>query len=137
PVIADMRKVKQVLFNLLSNAAKFTPNGGTIVLSATLVAGAPEKVAADATAKNTNNKPSGKRRKPQAAAQAVAESTPAPDAETTILIQVRDTGIGISPDEHERIFGAFEQVDHSYSKHQQGTGLGLAVSRRLVELHGG
>jgi signal transduction histidine kinase len=63
-----------------------------------------------------------------------------PNGDNTLgyaIISVRDTGIGIAPDQHERIFGAFDQVDNSYSKQQQGTGLGLALTKRLVELHGG
>ena len=104
PVLMDARKVKQILFNLLSNAAKFTPDGGKIVVAAQLQAASPEGDG----------------------------STPA-----HAVISVRDSGIGIAPDQQERIFGAFEQVDNSYSKQQQGTGLGLALTRRLVELHGG
>ena len=104
PVWMDARKVKQILFNLLSNAAKFTPDGGKIVVAAKL----------------------------QAATQDGDASTPA-----HAVISVRDSGIGIAPDQQERIFGAFEQVDNSYSKQQQGTGLGLALTKRLVELHGG
>jgi PAS domain S-box-containing protein len=127
PVIADLRKVKQILFNLLSNAAKFTPDGGTIVLSARLDS-AGDTNSGDMTAKANSKKSTSKRGK---------ASKTAPHSRPMVLIQVRDTGIGIAPDEHERIFGAFEQVDHSYTKHQQGTGLGLAVSKRLVELHGG
>jgi signal transduction histidine kinase len=52
-------------------------------------------------------------------------------------VAVQDTGIGISKDNHERIFEEFSQVDSSYSRQYQGTGLGLALSRRLVQLHGG
>ena len=54
-----------------------------------------------------------------------------------VAISVRDTGIGIAPEHHERIFHAFEQADGSTARQLGGTGLGLAVSRRLVELHGG
>ncbi len=104
PVLIDSRKVKQILFNLLSNAAKFTPDGGKIVVCAEL----------------------------QGAAQKEDGST-----QQYAVVSVRDSGIGIAPDQQERIFGAFEQVDNSYSKQQQGTGLGLALTKRLVELHGG
>ncbi|MGD8267956.1 MAG: ATP-binding protein, partial [Desulfobacterales bacterium] len=52
-------------------------------------------------------------------------------------ISVSDSGIGIHPDNLERIFNSFEQVDSSTSRHFEGTGLGLALSRRLVALHGG
>jgi signal transduction histidine kinase len=55
----------------------------------------------------------------------------------SVLVSVRDTGIGIAPENHERVFGTFEQVDSSYSRQQQGTGLGLALTRRLLDLHGG
>jgi PAS domain S-box-containing protein len=99
PVSADARKIKQVLFNLLSNAAKFTPDGGSITLRAELI-----------------------------------ESTLSP---LCVAIAVQDTGIGIAPENLERIFGDFEQIDSSYARQQPGTGLGLALSRRLCELHGG
>jgi PAS domain S-box-containing protein len=52
-------------------------------------------------------------------------------------IAVSDTGIGIKPEDCARVFGEFEQVDSSYARQQQGTGLGLALTRRFVELHGG
>ena len=54
-----------------------------------------------------------------------------------IEFSVADTGIGLRQDDLERIFGEFEQVDSSYTRNQEGTGLGLALSRKLVELHGG
>ena len=54
-----------------------------------------------------------------------------------IEIAVADTGIGLRPEDKQRIFGEFEQVDASYTRDQEGTGLGLALSRKLVELHGG
>lgn len=55
----------------------------------------------------------------------------------SLEISVSDTGIGIRPEDQQRIFNEFEQVDSSYGRQQQGTGLGLALTRRLVELHGG
>lgn len=54
-----------------------------------------------------------------------------------VLIEVSDTGIGLKWEDRERIFTAFEQVDSSFTRRQQGTGLGLTLSRKLVELHGG
>jgi PAS domain S-box-containing protein len=54
-----------------------------------------------------------------------------------IEIAVADTGIGLRPEDKQRIFGEFEQVDAGYTRNQEGTGLGLALSRKLVELHGG
>jgi signal transduction histidine kinase/CheY-like chemotaxis protein len=66
----------------------------------------------------------------------------APEVETKkggewIEIAVADTGVGLRKEDQERIFGAFEQVDSAYGREQQGTGLGLALTRKLVELHGG
>jgi PAS domain S-box-containing protein len=55
----------------------------------------------------------------------------------SLKISVADTGIGIKPQDHARVFHEFEQVDSSYGRQQQGTGLGLALTKRLVELHGG
>jgi DNA-binding response OmpR family regulator len=70
-----------------------------------------------------------------------AHVVPAPNAPTDhdewLVIEVQDDGIGIRPEDQGRIFLEFEQVDGSYSREQQGTGLGLALTRRLVELHGG
>jgi len=93
-VVADERKVKQVLLNLLSNAVKFTPEGGTITMSAALNDG-------------------------------------------MIEISVADTGIGIAPEDQAAVFEEFRQVGTDYARKREGTGLGLALARRLVELHGG
>ena len=59
------------------------------------------------------------------------------EAVPAMRISVSDTGIGIRPEDLNRVFEAFEQVDSTYSKAEEGTGLGLALSGRLVELHGG
>jgi len=92
-VRGDERKVKQVLLNLLSNALKFTPQGGRIDVSAHLQDGAAE-------------------------------------------IAVADTGVGIAPEDQEAIFEEFRQVGTA-DKKVEGTGLGLALSRKFIELHGG
>ena len=90
---ADERKVKQVLLNLLSNALKFTPEGGKIGVWAAMNDGVAE-------------------------------------------ISVADTGVGIAPEDQEKVFEEFRQVGTA-SKKVEGTGLGLAISRKFIELHGG
>ena len=57
--------------------------------------------------------------------------------ERVVRISVADTGIGIKPEDQARVFGKFEQIDSTYGRQQQGTGLGLALTQRFVELHGG
>lgn len=92
-ITADQIRFKQVLYNLLSNALKFTNKGG-ITVSAMI----------------ENQK---------------------------LHLTVADTGIGIRAEDMDRIFVEFSQVDDSYSRRHEGTGLGLALSKRLVEAHGG
>src|SRR5207244_8331101 len=89
----DERKVKQVLLNLLSNALKFTPEGGRIDVGAGVHDGVAE-------------------------------------------IAVTDTGVGIAPEDQEAVFEEFRQVGTAGEK-VEGTGLGLALSRKFIELHGG
>ena len=107
-ITADERKLKQIIYNLLSNAVKFTPNGGMVSLTAQ---------------------------------RCKLDDTEFPDMENTadscIKITVTDTGIGIPPGGLDRIFNPFEQVETSKSRKFQGTGLGLSLTKRLVELHGG
>jgi len=62
---------------------------------------------------------------------------PLPGREEGLELAVTDTGIGIAPEDRERIFQEFEQVDSAFVRRQQGTGLGLALTRRLLALHGG
>jgi signal transduction histidine kinase len=91
-VDADERKVKQVILNLLTNAVKFTPDGGRIALTAD--------------------------RKPN-----------------EVTIAISDTGMGIAPEDEQRVFEEFRQGRGGAV--QEGTGLGLTLSRKFVELHGG
>ncbi|ADZ68471.1 PAS domain-containing hybrid sensor histidine kinase/response regulator [Polymorphum gilvum] len=65
------------------------------------------------------------------------DGRPAPDGGTLLDIAVRDTGIGFRPEDAERLFGEFEQVDHGPARRYGGTGLGLAIAQRLVTLMGG
>jgi signal transduction histidine kinase len=117
-IIADERKLKQIIYNLVSNAIKFTPEGGSVRVSAHI----SEYGMLNADLKRAAN-----------------VSYPQSHIQNTKYIQitVADTGIGIKHDDLDRIFNPFEQVDGSSSRTYQGTGLGLSLTRNLVELHGG
>jgi signal transduction histidine kinase len=93
-IVADERKVKQILVNLLSNAVKFTPEGGRVGLTAT-------------------------------------------PADGVLTIAVTDTGVGIAPEDQAAIFEEFRQVGLDDARRQEGTGLGLTLAKKFVELHGG
>jgi signal transduction histidine kinase/CHASE3 domain sensor protein len=93
-IVADQRKLKQILFNLLSNAVKFTPAGGTV----------------DVMTRKDGD---------------------------FIEITVADSGRGIRKEDIPKLFHAFTQLESVYTKEYEGTGLGLALTRQLVELHGG
>jgi len=108
---ADRVKFKQILYNLLSNSIKFTPDGGDIIIEAGIM-------------------------KDSIDASPAAESLRRFERDFFIL-SVQDTGIGIKQEDQGRIFGEFEQVDNSFARRFEGTGLGLALTRRLIELHGG
>lgn len=97
-LIGDAVRLKQVLTNLISNAFKFTPEGGTVRVCV-------NKTGGDAS-------------------------------HVSYRFRVIDSGVGISRENQQRIFEAFEQVGTNYSK-SQGTGLGLAISKTIVELMGG
>jgi signal transduction histidine kinase/HAMP domain-containing protein len=91
---ADERKFKQILLNLLTNAVKFTPDGGKVDVHVELVDG-------------------------------------------VLQVAVADSGIGIAPEDQAAVFEEFKQVGRHYTNKQEGTGLGLTLTKRFVELHGG
>jgi CheY-like chemotaxis protein len=91
---ADLERLAQVLSNLLSNAAKYTPNGGRIAFSAEESIGG-------------------------------------------LLFRVRDSGVGIPLDKQQNIFELFSQLEQPSKAGSRGLGLGLAIARALVDLHGG
>lgn len=93
-VFADRARFRQIILNVLSNANKFTPEGGSITV--------------------------------------VAEG-----GEDVVCIRVTDTGIGIHAEDAPKVFEAFRQIDGSLSRRYNGTGLGLALTKRLVELQNG
>ncbi|MBL7216198.1 MAG: response regulator [Desulfobacteraceae bacterium] len=119
-ISADERKLKQIMFNLLSNAIKFTPDGGGVRVSVELIADSGMRNADFSSSSNSAI------RNPQSEIEGSA-----------IEISVADTGIGINPEDQARVFHEFEQLDSSYDRKFEGTGLGLGLTRKLVELHGG
>jgi PAS domain S-box-containing protein len=111
---ADERKIKQILFNLLSNGVKFTPDGGAVRVSAQLTSTA-DWLADKSALQSVESKMNG----------------------AFVEIAVSDTGIGVNPENMAKLFKPFSQVESTYSKDFEGTGLGLTLSKKLVELHGG
>ena len=94
-VVLDPQKFKQVLYNLVSNAVKFTPAGGAVCIRAAL------------------------------------------PLTRMLRLEVHDTGIGISPEDAARLFVEFQQLDTGSARRHDGTGLGLALTKRIVELQHG
>jgi len=119
---ADERKLRQILYNLLSNAVKFTFKGGSITLAARHL------LLVDGLLKRRDGRE-------------IVSPLPGDRWPTShgnfVEISVTDTGIGIKREDLDRIFNPFEQMDSSASRKYQGTGLGLSLTRSLVELHGG
>lgn len=98
-VDADRQRIRQVLLNLLSNATKFTPDGGAIRV--------------------------------ELVPYVIGRSGPAAS------VRIHDTGIGIREEDFPILFEKFRQLDSSFARKYEGTGLGLALTKQLVELHGG
>ncbi len=99
-LMLDERRIRQVLINLLNNAVKFTPEGGSITLE-------------------------------------VSRSIAEQNAPSYLRIAIIDTGIGISAENIQKLFQPFIQIDSALNRQYVGTGLGLALVKRLVEMHGG
>ncbi len=113
----DDRRCRQVLINLLSNAVKFTPEGGSIVL--------------DVRIEEFD-------RGEDWGMGSIGDVVPTVGpSQRRIAFSVVDTGIGIAPENIDKLFQSFVQIDSSLSRQYAGTGLGLALVKRIVELHGG
>jgi CheY-like chemotaxis protein/nitrogen-specific signal transduction histidine kinase len=112
PLWGDERRLRQVLINLLANAVKFTPEGGQITLQVAPLD--PEKISPPTGAAASDLAPLG-----------------------WLRIAVTDTGIGIAPEHLNYLFQPFIQIDSTLNRQYPGTGLGLALVKRLVHLHGG
>jgi signal transduction histidine kinase/CheY-like chemotaxis protein len=111
-VFVDSSRMTQVFWNLLQNACKFTPEGGSI----------------DVRVYNDHR---------QLRSPNVSASNGESDRFSELVVEVHDTGMGISPETLPRIFDAFEQGERSRGHGFGGLGLGLAISRAICELHGG
>jgi PAS domain S-box-containing protein len=118
PLRADARKIKQMVYNLLSNALKFTMEGGSVTLRASRVARASVG---------------------QLPGSWQGRALPLSDSAFShfLEVSVTDTGIGINPDALEQLFKPFSQIDSGLARKFEGTGLGLAMVKALAELHGG
>jgi signal transduction histidine kinase len=106
PIYVDRDKVRQILLNLVTNAIKYSPDGGEIVLRARELTTPPP-------------------------------SAPPLPSERSVVISVHDQGLGIPEHELPRIFERFYRIDNSNTRRIGGTGLGLPLTKSLVELHGG
>ncbi|MBI5641370.1 MAG: response regulator [Nitrospirae bacterium] len=111
---ADERKLKQIMFNLLSNALKFTPDGGSVKVKAQR-GKAKELPLLPPLSKGREGGVTGE----------------------PIEISVTDTGIGIKEEDVPKLFKEFTQLESAYTKQHDGTGLGLALTKKLIDLHQG
>lgn len=91
---ADSKRFRQIMYNLISNAVKFTEENGKITVKSSIEG-------------------------------------------DNLRIEIKDTGIGIAKKDREKVFVQFAQLDSSYTRKQEGTGLGLALTKKFVELHNG
>ncbi|MCG5058767.1 MAG: response regulator [Limnoraphis sp. WC205] len=112
-VLLDERRVRQIIINLLSNAVKFTPEAGSVKLSGRLAYGS------------------------QMQGDYRPDCSPVNASTPYLCLEVQDSGIGIPENRWHLLFRPFQQVDASLTRRHEGTGLGLALTKRLAELHGG
>ncbi len=119
---ADLTKVRQALFNLLSNASKFTENG-TITL----------QVARE----NLNPNPKSSEQSSQIETQSSVRPSPNGGSPQSFIFRVTDTGIGMSQEQATRLFQPFIQADVSTTRKYGGTGLGLTISQKFCVMMGG
>ncbi|MGY6528903.1 MAG: PAS domain-containing protein [Cyanobacterium sp.] len=115
-LIVDQRRIRQVLINLLNNAVKFTPKGGSVTLKFSCNPPLQNPDFFTHIFENRDNYSSFK---------------------NYIYISVIDTGIGITPDNIKKLFQPFIQIDSALNRQYAGTGLGLSLVKKIVELHGG
>ncbi|MBA3826224.1 MAG: hybrid sensor histidine kinase/response regulator [Ktedonobacterales bacterium] len=122
PIALDETLFRRAVGHLIDNAIKFTPRGGVITITAVVAEGG--QITRGAAGLETG-------------APIPADLLPPGDPSPWLLIAVRDTGIGIAPEHHARVFEPFFQVDSSSVRTAQGVGLGLAVVATFVRSHHG
>ncbi|WP_397451188.1 sensor histidine kinase [Pseudomonas sp. NA-150] len=117
-LVLDPRKTKQIVYNLLANAVKFSASGGQVILAA-------RRVSREVVGTLEGDWP--------------VHGFPLGGNEHSEFLElcVSDTGIGISQDNMTKLFVAFSQIDSSLARKFEGTGLGLAMVKQLAQLHGG
>ncbi|WP_292753765.1 response regulator [Nostoc sp. NMS4] len=111
----DDRRLRQVLINLLSNAVKFTPEGGSVTLEVVLEGDEGQRGRGAGGAGEVNSASSSQ----------------------NLCFHITDTGIGIASEEIGKLFQPFIQLDSSLNRQYNGTGLGLALVKKIINLHGG
>ena len=132
---ADERKLKQILFNLLSNAVKFTPDIGSVRVVVRKVRSAEFGVRGPEAGKGSSASGVQSPERERIYSELLTENSE-PDRDF-IEIAIEDTGIGIKQEDLPKLFKEFSQLAPVYDKKYEGTGLGLALTKKLVELHGG
>src|ERR1019366_869790 len=118
-LLADRRRLKQILLNLVSNAVKFAPQDGRVTLSVEAV----DRLRADTELPGFR--------------EGARLPLPATEFEHFVEISVSDDGIGITPEDMRLLFTPFTQIASKSTRKVEGTGLGLSVVHRLAQLHGG
>ncbi len=120
----DDLRFRQVLINLLSNAVKFTPEGGSIILDVRIFVDGASPLE-NGQSEDVN----------PLLLQPAMNTCSIPGS--IIAFSVIDTGIGIATENMDKLFQSFVQIDSSISRQYAGTGLGLSLVKRIVEMHGG
>jgi len=124
----DKDKIEKIVTNVLSNAFKFTPEGGRIEV--TLTRSLPSSVSQSHSELVSESKIDMKKLKQSASGGQL-------DKHGFVEISIHDTGIGIPQEKLPKIFDRFYQVDGSHTREQEGTGIGLSLTKELIELHRG